>query len=94
MTAARQCGSAAEPRANLPEGWTSFPSQPDSEGQAHWYATAPYDVSAIREPFDQWPDHPARRLCHTIVGKSWDELCSAATAQVELYEELTGGKQP
>lgn len=78
----------------LPKGWKS-----GSNGESRWYATAPYDVEAIkrRSGFDldaslaDQVSHPAWNLDRTVSAGSWGELCAEAQSQVALYGQLSGG---
>lgn len=73
----------------LPVGWGSFCSKPDSKHQSRWYATAPYDVIALKEKYG--PD--AEYLTQMVDAGTWTELHAAVAAHVRLYEELTKGEQ-
>ncbi|MFF2845876.1 hypothetical protein ACFVT5_06045 [Streptomyces sp. NPDC058001] len=72
--------------ARLPEGWTAFSSQADSTHTTHWYATSPYPVEALKANNGE----AAEPLCHTVTAATWAELHAEVTAQIELYEVLTG----
>ena len=84
MTQAQQRESG---RPLSPKGWASFSSNPDGANAAHWYATSPYRVEALKAEYGK----TARPLCHTVAAATWSELNAEVAAQVELYERLTGG---
>ncbi|MFF4750629.1 hypothetical protein ACWD5R_18500 [Streptomyces sp. NPDC002514] len=75
-------------RPQLPQGWTSFASTPDGKHTAHWYATSPYPVDALKEEYGQ----TAQPLCRTVTAATWSELHTEVAAQAELYERLTGAQ--
>ncbi|MGW1052495.1 hypothetical protein ACWDBD_02140 [Streptomyces sp. NPDC001118] len=79
--------TATGQRSVLPEGWSSFRSNPDRTIPAHWYAASPYPVDALKAEYGK-AAHP---LCHTVAGESWEELCAEVAAQVSLYEGLASG---
>ncbi|MGW3951415.1 hypothetical protein ACWEKM_10830 [Streptomyces sp. NPDC004752] len=70
----------------MPKGWTSFSSKPDSTNTAHWYATSPYPVDALKAEYGR----TAQPLCRTIAAATWSELHTKVAAQAQLYERLTG----
>ncbi|MFF4749862.1 hypothetical protein ACWD5R_19815 [Streptomyces sp. NPDC002514] len=84
MTRTRQLKNG---RPLLPEGWTSFSSQPDGTDAAHWYATSPYPVDALKAEYGR----TALPLCRTVAAATWSELHAQVAGQAELYERLTGG---
>lgn len=77
-------------------GWQSFQSNAGSNGESSWYATAPYDVEAIKRrsgldpgaPLSEQMSHPAWSLDRTVSADSWGELCAEVGAQVALYGQL------
>ncbi|MEU9334972.1 hypothetical protein AB0D49_17655 [Streptomyces sp. NPDC048290] len=79
--------------AALPDGWTSFRSKSDGGEPPHWYATAPYDVDALRDRIgaDRAGD-PAWNLAHTVDAPSLPELRARVAEQVALHRALVGGE--
>ncbi|MEU2717833.1 hypothetical protein [Streptomyces sp. NPDC007205] len=83
----------------LPKGWKLFRSNADNNDESRWYATAPYDVEAVKRKSGLGLDgcsgdevsHPAWNLDRTVSAGSWGELCALVAAQVTLYEQLSCG---
>lgn len=73
----------------LPAGWASFCSKPDSMNQAHWYATAPWDVEALQEKHGE----AAADLVPTVAAETWARLHHEVQAQEELHRHLTQGNR-
>lgn len=71
----------------LPDGWASFCSRPDRRHEPHWYATPPYNVTALHKSHGG----AAAGLIYTVEAKSWERLHTAVAEQVELYEALCTG---
>lgn len=71
----------------LPPGWASFCSKPDRHSPSHWYATPPYNVTALQKRYGA----AARSLLYTVDAKSWAHLHIAVAEQVEMYERITLG---
>lgn len=71
----------------LPKGWASFCSKPDEDYPAHWYATPPWDVYAIKDRLGQGAWH----LAHTVTAETWTALHHEVQKQEELYKALTEG---
>ncbi|MEU9332192.1 hypothetical protein AB0D49_03380 [Streptomyces sp. NPDC048290] len=92
---AHKAGSAqgSDTSAALPDGWTSFRSQSDGGEPPHWYATAPYDVDALRNRIgaDRAGD-PAWNLAHTVTAPSLPELRARVADQVALHGLLVDGE--
>ncbi|OIJ92486.1 hypothetical protein BIV24_13740 [Streptomyces colonosanans] len=85
----------------LPKGWKWFQSAADSMTESHWYATAPYDVEAVRKlsgfnddaPMSEQISHPAWNLDRTVSAQSWNALRLEVGEQIKLYQKLiSGGK--
>ncbi|MFF7893886.1 hypothetical protein ACFZDI_18705 [Streptomyces sp. NPDC007907] len=71
----------------LPKGWGSFCSTPDSRHRSHWYATAPWDVFALKEEYG--PE--AQYLTQMVDAPTWTELHKQVAAQVTIRESLGRG---
>jgi hypothetical protein len=83
MTDTRRRTSAHAP---LPNGWKAFSSEPDGNNAAHWYATSPYPVNALKAQHGK----EAYELYPTVAAVTWPELHAEVVAQVEMYQRLTG----
>jgi len=73
----------------LPKGWGSFCSKPGSDETGRWYATAPWNVDALKTRFGAMADD----LEQTVCADTWPALHKAVAVQVALHLRLIGGAE-